>query len=155
MSRRYAPLLLLLAASAACAKKIPGTDIDDTRDNRAIVDVIDAYRKAFEARDAAAAMALVSADYFDDAGTADASDDLDRAQLAKVLPETLARLPAVKLELAVTRIDVDGDKASVYLYHDSRYRVATPRGEIPKRDSDQSRMTFRREGGFWRIASGL
>ncbi len=154
MSRRHATLLLL-AAAAACAKKIPGTDIDDNKDNRAIVEVLEAYRKAFEARDAPALMSLVSANYFDDAGTADASDDLDRDQLAKALPETLARTPAVTLELAVTRIDVDGDKASVYLFHDSRYRVATPRGEIPKRDSDQTRMTFRREGGSWKIASGL
>src|SRR5574341_1538166 len=124
MSRCHAALLLVAAAS--CARTIPGTEIDDTRDNRAIMGVIDAYRKAFEARDAAAALALVSADYFDDAGTGDASDDLDRDQLARALPETLARLPAVKLELAVTRVDVDGDRASAYLYHDSRYRVATP-----------------------------
>lgn len=154
MSRRHAAALLL-AAAAACARKIPGTEIDDTRDNRAIVAVIDAYRRAFEARDAAAAMALVSASFFDDAGTADPSDDLDRDQLAKALPETLARLPAVKLELAVSRIEVDKDTAAAYLYHDSRYRVSTPRGEIPKRDSDLSRMTFRREGGVWRITSGL
>ena len=154
MSRRHAALLLL-AAAAACAKKIPGTEIDDTRDNRAVVEVIDAYRKAFEARDAAAALKLISADYFDDAGTAEASDDLDRDQLAKALPETLAHLPAVKLELAVTRVDVEGDKASAYMYHDSRYRVATPRGEVAKRDSDLARMTFRREGGFWKVASGL
>lgn len=154
MDRRHAALLLL-AAAAACAKKIPGTDIDDSRDNRAIVEVIDAYRKAIDGRDAAAAMTLVSRDYFDDAGTAEAVDDLDREQLGKALAETLSRTPAVKLELAVTRIDVDGDKASAYLYHDSRYRVATPRGEIAKRDSDLSRMTFRREDGFWRIASGL
>ena len=154
MSRRHAALLLL-AAAAACAKKIPGTEIDDTRDNRAIVDVIDAYRKALDGRDGTAAMALVSQDYFDDAGTGEATDDLDRDQLAKALAETLTRMPVVKLELAVTRIDVDGDKASAYLFYDSRYRVATPRGEIPKRDSDLARMTFRREGGFWKIASGL
>ncbi|HEU4383801.1 MAG TPA: hypothetical protein VFR85_09900 [Anaeromyxobacteraceae bacterium] len=154
MTRRHAAVLLL-AAAAACAKKIPGTEIDDTRDNRAIVAVIDAYRKALDARDSATALTLVSMDYFDDAGTAEATDDLDREALGKVLGETLARMPALKLELAVTRIDVDGDKASAYLYYDSRYRVATPRGEIPKRDSDLSRMTFRREGGFWRIASGL
>ncbi len=153
MSRRHATLLFL--AAAACAHKIPGTEIDDTRDNRAVVEVIDAYRRAFEARDAAAALALVSADYFDDAGTAEPSDDLDRGQLAKALPETLARLPSVKLELAVTRVEVDGDKAAAYMFHDSRYRVATPRGEIAKRDSDLARMTFRREGGAWKIASGL
>jgi ketosteroid isomerase-like protein len=153
MSRRHAALLLV--AGAACVRTIPGTEIADTRDNRAIVDVIDAYRRAFEARDAASAMALVSADYFDDAGTADPSDDLDRAQLARVLPETLAHLPSVKLELAVSRIDVDGDKASAYMFHDTRYRVTTPRGEVAKRDSDLARMTFRREGGAWKIASGL
>jgi len=154
MSRRHAALLLL-AAAAACTRRIPGTEIDDTRDNRAVVEVIDAYRRAFEARDAAAALALVSTAYFDDAGTADASDDLDRGQLARALPETLARLPSVRLELAVTRVEVDGDQAAAYLFHDSRYRVATPRGEIAKRDSDMARMTFRREGGAWKIASGL
>lgn len=154
MSRRHAALLVL-AVAAACAKRIPGTDIADTADNRAIVAVIDAYRKAFEERNAAAALALVSQDYFDDAGTADASDDLDGSQLAKALPETLARLPAVKLELGVTRVEVEGDRASAYMFHDARYRVATPRGEVAKRDSDLARMTFRREGGFWKIASGL
>lgn len=154
MSRRHAALLAL-AVATACARRIPGTEIEDTRDNRAIVGVIDAYRKAFEGRDATAALALVSQDYFDDAGTADASDDLDRGQLARALPETLARLPAVKLELAVTRVEVDGDKASAYMFHDARYRVATPRGEVAKRDSDLARMTFRREGGVWKIASGL
>ncbi len=153
MSRCHAALLLVAAAS--CARTIPGTEIDDTRDNRAIMGVIDSYRKAFEARDAAAALALVSDDYFDDAGTADAADDLDRAQLAKALPETLARLPAVKLELTVTRIVVDGDKAAAYMFHDARYRVATPRGEIAKRDEDLARMTFKRVGDAWKITSGL
>lgn len=153
MSRRHAALILV--AAAGCARTIPGTEIDDTRDNRAIMGVIDAYKKAFEARDAAAALALVSKDYFDDAGTADAVDDLDRAQLGRALPETLARLPVVKLELTVTRIQVDGDKAAAYMFHDARYRVATPRGEIAKRDEDLARMTFKREGDAWKITSGL
>ena len=153
MNRRHAALLVVAAAS--CAGTIPGTDIADTRDNRAIMGVIDSYRKAFEARDAAAALALVSSDYFDDAGTADASDDLDRSQLAKALPATLARLPAMKMDLTVTRIDVDGDKATAYMFHDTRYRVTTPRGEIAKRDEDLARMTFKREGDAWKIASGL
>ena len=153
MSRRHAALLLV--AAAGCAHTIPGTQIDDTRDNRAIMGVIDAYRTAFETRDAAAALALVSDDYFDDAGTADAADDLDRAQLAKALPETLARLPAVKLELTVSRIEVDGDKAAAYMFHDARYRVTTSRGEIAKRDEDLTRMTFKRVGDAWKITSGL
>lgn len=147
--------LLLLVAFAGCAHTIPGTDIADTRDNRAVVAVIDGYRRAMERRDAAAAMALVSPSYFDDAGTGDPSDDLDAAQLARALAETMQRVPTVKLEIAVNRIEVDGDTASAFLFHDSRYRVATPRGEVAKRDSDLYRMTLRREAGSWKITSGL
>lgn len=147
--------LLLLFALAGCARNIPGTDIADTRDNRAIVAVIDDYRRAMERRDVAAALTLVSPSYFDDAGTGDPSDDLDAAQLARALLEIMQRVPALKLEIAVNRIEVDGDAASAFLFHDSRYRVATPRGEVAKRDSDLHRMTLRREGASWRITSGL
>ena len=154
MSRCLAALLAL-AAAAGCTRKIPGTEIDDTKDNRAIAATIDAWRRALDARDANGIVALVSDQYFDDAGTGDPADDLDRSQLPKALADTLSRLPSVKLEVAVTRIEVDGDKAAAFMFFDSRYRVATPRGEIAKRDADVSRMTFRREAGGWRISSGL
>ena len=38
--------------TSGCApRRIPGTDLDDTPDNRAIIDVMGKYKKAFEARD--------------------------------------------------------------------------------------------------------
>ena len=41
-----------LALLAACgARRIPGTDIDDTDDTRAILQVMEKYRSAVEARD--------------------------------------------------------------------------------------------------------
>jgi ketosteroid isomerase-like protein len=154
MSRSLAALLAFLAF-AGCARKMPNTDIEDSADNRAIVAVIDQYRKAFDRRDAPAILALVSRSYFDDAGTSDPSDDLDFAQLAQALPASLKGLADVKLELAVSKIEVKGDSAAADLLYDSRYRVATPRGEVAKRDSDVHRMKLRREDGVWKITSGL
>jgi ketosteroid isomerase-like protein len=154
MSRSLAALLALVAF-AGCARKIPDTDIEDSTDSRAIVSVIDQYRKALDRRDAAAILALVSRSYFDDAGTSDPSDDLDFAQLSKALPASLKGLSDVKLELAVSKIEVKGDSATADLLYDSRYRVATPRGEVAKRDSDVHRMKLHREDGAWKISSGL
>lgn len=153
--RRLLVALVLLGAAAGCRRTIPDTDILDTKDNRAIMAVIEQYRLAAERHDAAAVMGLVSRSYFDDAGTPDPADDLDYGQLAKAVAADFARLPSTRLQLSVRQIEVTGDRAVAYLFYDAHYRIATPRGEVPKQEQDVSRMTFAREGGAWRITSGL
>ena len=152
---RALPPVLAALALAGCVRNIPNTDIPDTAENRAIIQVVDEYRKAFDRRDVAGVMALVAPEYFDDAGTAAKDDDVDYAHLPAVLADTFARTSQVRLELGVTAIDVKGDRASVDLFYDGRYRVTTPRREIPKRDSDVQRLVLRRDGAGWRIVSGL
>ena len=153
--RFRAVLLLASLALGGCSKKIPTTDIDDTKDNRAVLAVVDAYRKAFDARDVKGIMALVSKSYYDDAGTSDPTDDVDYKSLSTVLADTFQKLPDVRLELGVTDIRVKGDEATVDLFYDAKYRVATPRHEITKRDSDVQRLVMKREGQDWKIATGL
>jgi ketosteroid isomerase-like protein len=153
MSRR--PLVLAALALAACTRNIPDTDIRDTADNRAIIEVVDQYRKAFERRDSAAVLALVSHSYSDDFRSADPVDAVDFEQLKKALPDAFQRLAGARLEIGVRKIEIRGDAATVDLFFDTRYRVTTPRGEVAKRDSDVNRMTLKREAGGWRIASGL
>lgn len=154
-----APRLLaavLLAALASCSpRRIPGTEIPDNDDTRAITSAIEKYRQAVEARDAAAVLAQVSTTYFDDAGTPDPSDDLDYARLAKSLPADLARVDSVRVELRVTDIKVDGDKAQAYLRYDARYRISTLAGEVAKAQNDVNRITLVREKSGWKISSGL
>lgn len=146
---------LAALALAACARNIPNTEIRDTPDNRAIIAVVDQYRKAFDTRNVDAVMALVSTGYYDDAGTVDASDDVDYKALPAVLRETFAKISQVRLEFGITEIVVNGDKANADLFYDAKYRVSTPRNEIPKRDTDIQRLLFVREGQDWKIISGL
>ncbi len=149
-------LALLLALAAACAPRLlPGTDVKETSDTRAIYDVIQKWVTAMNARDVPGVLAVVSADYFDDAGTPDPSDDLDRGRLEKALTEDLARVEASKLGVTIRRIDVDPPNATAELYYDSYYRVQTPAGAMPRRDSDVYRLKLKKEAGGWKIAAGL
>ncbi len=145
-----------LAALAACGpKRISGTEIEDTGDTRAVLAVIDAYRKAAEQRNADAVLALVSPQYFDDAGTADPADDMDYGQLKKQLPADYQKLAAVKIDMQVRDVVVEGNTAVAELMYDSHFRVATPRGEVAKQATDVQRMIFKKEGNTWKIVSGL
>lgn len=145
----------LLALSACSPRLLPGTEIPDSEDNRAVFGVVQAYKAAAERRDALGVLALVSESYFDDAGTPDPADDLDYAHLSKSLPGDLARVGGVRMDLAVTRIEVAGDRAAAYLRWDARYRVITRGGEVAKAQADVSRLQLAREKGAWKIVSGL
>jgi hypothetical protein len=154
-SRLLTAAALALSLVACGAKRIPGTDIRDTRDTRAIVALIDEYRTAAERRDAQTVLSLVSQRYFDDAGTADPADDQDYAQLVRRLPDDYAKLASVRLGIGVKAIDVKDDRATADVFFDGHWRIATPTGEVAKQSSDVNRMDFVRESGSWKIASGL
>ena len=151
-------LAVLLAVAAACAPKLlPGTDVKETRETRAIYDVIQQWVKAMNERNAAGVLAVVAPDYYDDAGTPDPSDDLDRQKLEKSVAEDLAKVEGSRLAVTIRRIDVDSGAATATaeLYYDSYYRVQTASGAIPRRDSDVYRLRLKKADGAWKIASGL
>jgi ketosteroid isomerase-like protein len=154
MRLRFLAVLAALGA-AACARNIPNTEIQDSPDNRAIIAVVDSYRKAFDARSVDGVMALVSPNYYDDAGTIDASDDVDYRMLPQVLKDTFSRINQVRLEFGITDIIVNGDRAQADCFYDAKYRVLTPRSDIAKRDTDIQRILLQRQGKDWKIISGL
>ena len=157
MTLRPAPLLAAgLALLAACAPRLlPGTDIRDTPENRAVYEVVRSYQQALERRDAPAILALVAPDYFDNAGTPDPSDDIDRAKLEQTLPADLAKLEGVRLDVTIRNIQVQGDNAIAEVFYETYYRVETPAGPVPRRDSDVHQIHLRKIEGAWKITSGL
>ena len=153
MRSRLLPLLALLAACAP--SRIPGTEVPDSRENRAVYEVIRQYGEALRKKDAAAILLLVAPDYYDGSGTPDPGDDVSRDTLVKSLASDLARVEAVALDMGVKRIDVNGDEARAEVFYDAAYRVVTATGPVAKRPSDLNQMRFRRMGGAWKITSGL
>jgi hypothetical protein len=153
MRYRLLPLLALLAACAP--SRIPGTEVADSKENRAVYEVIRQYGEALRKRDAAAILLLVSPDYYDGSGTPDAGDDVNREILVKYLAEDLSRVESVAVDMGVKRIDVNVNEARAEVFYDAAYRVITPAGPVAKRPSDVAQMRFRKVDGAWKITAGL
>ena len=153
MRSRLLPLLALLAACAP--SRIPNTEIPDSRENRAVYEVIRQYAEALRKKDAAAILLLVAPDYYDGSGTPDPGDDVTRETLEKNLATDLAKVEAVMLDMGVKKIEVIGDEARAEVFYDAAYRVVTPGGPVSKRPSDISQMRFRKLNGAWKIIAGL
>lgn len=153
---RNATLLLATASLLACSHAtLPGTEIPDSPQNRAVLDVFAKYRNALEARDATSLLALAAPAYAD---TGDASHGIgptNYASLQQKLQTDFARVNGIKLEATIKDIQVKGDDARLDYFQVLRYAVKTPTGESWKSESDDARMQFLNVKGEWKIASGL
>jgi hypothetical protein len=150
VSKRWLALLLCTALGCA-AHKIPGTDIDETTDTNAIIEVVGKYNTAVDAQDAAGILALVDTSFYDDAGTLTPEDDLDYATLKTKLPVMLAKFQDVRVKITVKTLNVVGDKASLVYNYVITFRI----NQKVTTDSDIKRMDFKRVNGVWRIVKGV
>jgi len=149
--RALVPLLALLGLAACGPRRIPGTDLEDTGDTRAIIDVISRYNSALEARDAQAILALVDPAFRDNAGTLTPDDDIDLQRLRTVLPQRLARLQDLAVRIEIKTIEVKGERASAVYTWVSQFKL----GGKSMTESDIKRMELKREADGWKILSGV
>jgi ketosteroid isomerase-like protein len=155
MLKRFLALSVLSLLAACAQKRIPGTEIVDNSDTRAILQVMEQYRSALEARDAAAIQALVTKDFREDAGTpSEPDDDLTAANLGPYLESLFQQLQGPKVELDVRRVQVSEDIGSAVYYWRASWRMPNLSAK-PQRESELEQMVFRREDGQWKILSGI
>jgi hypothetical protein len=151
---RFVALLACLAAACSHAT-LPGTNIQDTPQNRAVLDVFGRYKLALEARDAGAILALTTPDYADPGDPSRGIRPLDHHGLEQRLKGDLSKVTGIRLEATVKDVEVKGEEARLDYFQVLRFAVATPSGEKWKSESDDARMRFVRLNGEWKIASGL
>jgi len=151
-----ATVVLAVGLVACGPKRIPGTSIEATEDNRAIMRVVSEYKAAFEQRDAASVLKLVSPSFYETNGTADPADDYDFKGLGQVLAKEFSQIKGSALELDVRSIQVKGDEAAVDYYYTERFQLADagPNGGF-KTASDVAQIKLHREGGTWKITGGV
>jgi hypothetical protein len=149
--RALGPLLALLAVLGCGPHRIPGTDLEDTGDTRAIIDVMTRYNSALEARDANGILALVDPAFRDNGGTLTPEDDIDIEKLRTVLPQRLAKLKDVAVRIEIKKIEVNGDRANAVYTWVSQFKL----GSKSMTESDIKRMEFKREADGWKILSGV
>lgn len=151
-------VLALLPALACSARQIPGTSVEDTPENRVIVDIINNYRIAVENKDMNGILELVSRDYFSNYGTtADAEDDYGYEQLVRnILPVLRDDVKSVHYVIYVRRVTFPRDNICYADIEFSYKFFYVEQGKDRwKVGTNLDRMEFMKEDGVWRITSGL
>ncbi|WP_223635123.1 nuclear transport factor 2 family protein [Corallococcus sp. EGB] len=156
MNNRFLALCAVFLLAACAPKRIPGTELEDTDDTRAILAVMEKYRAALEARDAKAIQALVSPKFRDDGGTPDdPSDDLTADNLGPHLQALFQKLQNPKVDFNVRRVEFrEGDVALAIYYWNASWRMPGLNAR-PQSDSELEQMVFQKINGEWKIVSGI
>lgn len=154
--RSIMSVLALLLASACAHSTLPGTRIADTDDTRAVASTVQKMFDALKARDSKALLALVSEDYYEDMGTADASDDFRYSELRDtILPQSMAATKELLLTYRLDDIVVDNDRAMAHVYFDSKSLLTFPAGDKPDKYRGFNRVELVKKDGQWLIVAGL
>jgi hypothetical protein len=149
--RLLAPVALVACAHAT----IPGTNVPDEPENRAVLEVLARYKLAMEARDPNGLLTLAAPDYFDRGDSSRPSEPRDLEGLRRTLPRDFTGVRTLKLDIDIRGLAIQGDRAQVDYFGVMRYAVAVPNGEKWFSESDDQRMKFVRIGNEWKISSGM
>ncbi|MCA9580650.1 MAG: hypothetical protein KC416_02575 [Myxococcales bacterium] len=153
---RAIPSVLFLCVLGCGGATIPNTDVEDTDDNREVLEFVEEYRKAVESRDVAELLALASPDYHDDSGTPAADDDVDYEGLKGRLQRWSEALLSVRYEIRYRRVSFVRDRVLVDYTYTGSFKMKGPDGDRAERRLDENRLVLVRTGddGF-RILSGM
>jgi hypothetical protein len=165
---RFRPMHLALAATAlsalagsgcATAPNIPGTNVGDTRENRAILEVCEKYRHALEDRDAETLLSLASPQYFEDSGTPKAEDDYGYEGLKQIINTRLAALKAVRYNIQYRKVAFSpgGTRAAVDIRYDASFQLLTEIGDRWERKQSEKRLEleFDKNKRQWLFTTGM
>jgi hypothetical protein len=157
MSRSVPCVLLSLALAGCSANLIPNTEVEDTPENKEVIDFCEQYRIALESRDAAKIMALVAGDYYEDGGSPPGEDDYDREGLEQRLRTRFTRVDSVRYDIRYRRVVYFVDRVEVYYSFYGRYQIAGNSGGEPQWFSKvgDNRLVLLRTPDGYKILSGL
>ena len=149
--------VVAVAALACSPKTIPNTEVPDTRENRDIIAFCERYRHAVEDLNVGLLVTLASQEYFDNSGTVDGDDDMDKSGLESVLKERFKSIETIRYEIFYRDIYTKNDVIMVeYTYTTSfRYNVdGEPHWENKTADNRLELERVNSDGGYL-ILSGM
>jgi hypothetical protein len=147
------PLLSVLGCEPTL---IPNTRVEDNSQNREVLDFIERYRRAIEARNVAGLLALASENYFDDMGTPAGKDDIDYDGLKAALQRMHEEVLGTRYQISYRAVTYDSEhRVLVDMLYTGWFRINTAEGPEWKRRLEPHRIVMAREDGQFRILSGM
>ncbi len=143
---------------ASCGPKmIPGIGIElrDTPDHRALLEMMESYRQAFESRDVGALVSLASTRYYENSGSTETDDDYSYEGLNKYFTEHFKNIEKCTLDYSLREVRVEDNKASISFRFTARYLMKLPSGPKWRVFEDINQMNLVKEQDHWKVVSGM
>jgi hypothetical protein len=142
--------------TACTTHYIPNTDVEDTEENRKIVQFAERYRHAVEHKDIVELLKMASPTYYEDGGNVDASDDIDYAGLKTYLTTRFEDASAIRYEIRYRRIVKEDSKIYLDYTYTASYRIPGDKGEdVWRRKVEDNRLELVPYQDEYRIVSGM
>jgi hypothetical protein len=150
-------LAMTLAGASACSKTfIPNTDVEDTGENRHVIEFCEVYRHALEDKNVAQLVKMMSPGYFEDGGNTKSDDDADFEAIRDFLTGEFLKTSGIRYEIRYRRITFS-ERNHVYI--DYTYAAAW---KIPGVRNDEwhhavadNRLDLVRDGDSFKIVAGM
>jgi len=150
--------LLTLGHVVGCSTTfIPNTDVEDTSDNRKVINFCEKYRRAVEERDVEGLVSMASTRYFETGGNAKPTDDIDYNGLRKYLTTKFKETKAIRYEIRYHRITEKEDSHVLYVdfTYTASFQIPTSQGDVWHRAVRDDRLQLIRDGDSFKILAGM
>ncbi len=151
------PALAGAGSLGGCAHStIPNTDVEDTSENRKIIDFCEKYRRAVEERDVDALVNMASPRYFETGGNAKSSDDIDYDGLRAYLTTKFKQTKAIRYEIRYRRVaETETKVIDVDYTYTASFLIPTPTGDHWNRAVRENRLQLLRDSDSFKILGGM
>jgi len=150
------PVAAVMLLGGGCSKMyIPNTDVEDTDENRKIVEFCEVYRRAVERKDIESLVALASKQYYEDGGNVDASDDIDYAGLREYLRGKFDEARGIRYEIRYRRVSQDEEFILVDYTYSGSVRLPSQDGEQWKSTVEENRLELVATEDSFHIVRGM
>ncbi|MCS6899699.1 MAG: hypothetical protein RMJ98_08565 [Myxococcales bacterium] len=142
---------------AGCATHyIPNTDVEDTDENRRIIQFCERYRRALEQKDTATLLAMASPRYYEDGGNVDPTDDMDYEGLKAWLGTRFEETKAIRYEIRYRRIEKgENNKIYVIYTYSASWRSPGLTQDDWKHKVSDNRLELEVDGDSYKILAGM
>lgn len=159
-SKAFAALLVvapLAFGTFGCSKTyIPNTDVEDTGENRKVIQFCEDYRHAVEERNVARLIAMSSPRYHEDGGNTIGDDDLDFEGHKEFLTSVFTQTVNIRYEIRYRKVTFTPTKKVYVDYtYAASFRIPGVKTQEWKHTVADNRLELVPEGESFKILAGM
>ena len=150
-------LFVAVTALAGCSTTfIPNTTVEDTSDNRKVIQFCEDYRHAVEDKNIGRLMSMVSPRYHEDGGNTIDDDDMDVDGLKEYLTTTFVKTAGIRYEIRYRRVTfTETSKVYVDYTYAGSFKIAVPKGFEWRHTVADNRLELIPDGETYKIIAGM